>query len=58
MTSRVIHNCARGGLSIDTSDSPRPGVAAIPEPSQELLDRALVGWERFLRTTGEELSHE
>lgn len=58
MTSRIIHSCARGGLSIDTPDGPRPGLAAIPEPSQELLDRALVGWERFLRTTGEELSDE
>lgn len=29
-----------------------PTVAAAIEPSPELLDRALVGWEQFLNTFG------
>lgn len=36
--------------SIDTEDVSSAGVAAIGEPSADLLDRALVGWERFLGT--------
>lgn len=33
-----------------TEDSPSVGVAAAVEPSADLLDRALVGWEQFLAT--------
>lgn len=29
---------------------PRPEASPSPSPSQELLDRAQVGWERFLGT--------
>ncbi|MEU9084663.1 hypothetical protein [Streptomyces sp. NPDC048357] len=34
--------------SVDTEDAPSRRAAAIGEPSEDLLDRALVGWERFL----------
>ncbi|MGW0392469.1 hypothetical protein ACWDYJ_16545 [Streptomyces sp. NPDC003042] len=47
MTSRIVHSCARNVLSIDTPDSVRWGVLTVGEPSAELLDRALVGWEHF-----------
>lgn len=33
-----------------TSDTPSDRVTAAVEPSADLLDRALVGWERFLGT--------
>ncbi|MEU9159408.1 hypothetical protein AB0D29_03855 [Streptomyces sp. NPDC048424] len=36
--------------SVDTEDIPWMRAAAIGEPSADLLDRALVGWERFLDT--------
>lgn len=39
---------ARNVLSIDTPDNPSARVASVVEPSAELLDRALVGWELFL----------
>ncbi|MBT2539913.1 hypothetical protein J7E99_04125 [Streptomyces sp. ISL-44] len=58
MTTNIIHSYARGVLSIDTADGPWPGLEAVSGPSQDLLDRALVCWERFLRATGEELSDE
>ncbi|MFD4243934.1 hypothetical protein ACFWP3_20370 [Streptomyces sp. NPDC058525] len=48
MTNRIIHSCARGVRGIDIPDGPWPRPEAVPEPSQDLLDRALVGWERFL----------
>ncbi|MEU9376655.1 hypothetical protein AB0D94_23190 [Streptomyces sp. NPDC048255] len=35
---------------VDTEDVSSVRVAAIGEPSADLLDRALVGWERFLST--------
>ncbi|MFD7262069.1 hypothetical protein [Streptomyces sp. NPDC059874] len=41
---------ARGVLSIDTSDNSIHGLLAVREPSADLLDRALVGWERFIGT--------
>ncbi|MFI8504635.1 hypothetical protein ACIGFK_39935 [Streptomyces sp. NPDC085524] len=47
MSKRIIHSYARGVHSIDIPDDPGQSVVAIPEPSQELFDRALVGWERF-----------
>ncbi|MEU6314935.1 hypothetical protein [Streptomyces sp. NPDC047014] len=34
---------------VDTQDAP-VGVEIWGEPDSDLLDRALVGWERFLRT--------
>ncbi|MCX5016553.1 hypothetical protein OG765_37150 [Streptomyces sp. NBC_00555] len=48
MTSSTPHSCTRRVLSIDTPDNPVPGPFAVCEPSAELLDRALVGWERFI----------
>lgn len=47
MANRTIHSRARGVLCIDTPDAPWAGLTAVSEPSAELLDRALVGWERF-----------
>ncbi len=41
----------RNVLSLDTPDSAGFGLAAITQPSAELLDRALVGFERFTATT-------
>ncbi|MEV7524902.1 hypothetical protein [Streptomyces sp. NPDC091371] len=35
---------------VGASDTPPVGVAAAISPSADLLDRALVGWERFLDT--------
>ncbi|MCX5612252.1 MULTISPECIES: hypothetical protein [unclassified Streptomyces] len=37
----------------ETPDGPWRCVEARPELSQELLDRALVGWERFLASVRE-----
>ncbi|MFF4446596.1 hypothetical protein [Streptomyces sp. NPDC001502] len=36
----------------DVDDAPSARVAGIGEPCSDLLDRALVGWERFLDTCG------
>lgn len=44
MTSHTTHGSTRGVLSIDIPDHAGSGPGA---PSAELLDRALVGWERF-----------
>jgi hypothetical protein len=43
------------GNSTDASLAGRRDRACwdIPQPSQALLDRARVGWERFLETAGE-----
>lgn len=35
---------------IDADDAPLVRASGIGEPSSDLLDRALVGWERFLAT--------
>ncbi|MBP2038905.1 hypothetical protein J2Z77_004718 [Streptomyces avidinii] len=35
---------------IDADDALSARVAGIGEPSSDLLDRALVGWERFVAT--------
>ncbi|MEU9233090.1 hypothetical protein [Streptomyces subrutilus] len=48
MTSRTVPHCAHGVLSLDIPDRLAVGVLARHEPSAELLDRALVGWERFI----------
>ncbi|MGW0367178.1 hypothetical protein [Streptomyces sp. NPDC002990] len=50
MNDRLTHRCARGVLSTGTGDAPSARVAAVVEPTADLLDRALVGWERFLGT--------
>jgi hypothetical protein len=50
MTSGPTPHCAHGVRSIDTPDDTPSGVRAVGEPSAELLDRALVGWERFTGT--------
>ncbi|MFD8631963.1 hypothetical protein [Streptomyces sp. NPDC059533] len=50
MANRTIRSCARGVLCIDTPDDPSPGLTPVPEPSSDLLDRARVGWERFIGT--------
>ncbi|MFJ6051925.1 hypothetical protein [Streptomyces sp. NPDC092307] len=38
---------------IDADDAPLVRAAGIGEPSSDLLERALVGWERFLVTLRE-----
>lgn len=43
----------RDASRVDTEDASSGRVAAIGEPSADLLDRALVGWERFLATLQE-----
>ncbi len=48
MTGRIIRSCTRDVLGIDTPDDPREQMARVPAPSAELLDRARMGWERFL----------
>lgn len=48
MTSRTMPHCTHGVLSADTPDGIAQGVLTVREPSAELLDRALVGWERFI----------
>ncbi|MCX5381369.1 hypothetical protein [Streptomyces sp. NBC_00091] len=48
-----MRSCARDVLSIETPDDPLAGVAAVAEPSADLLDRARRGWERFLGTCSE-----
>ncbi|MFG2877421.1 hypothetical protein ACGFYU_20915 [Streptomyces sp. NPDC048337] len=48
MANHTIRSCARGVLCIDTPDDPSPGLTPVPEPSADLLDRARVGWERFI----------
>ncbi|MCX5381189.1 hypothetical protein [Streptomyces sp. NBC_00091] len=37
----------RGVLSLDTPDIPGIGIAAVTQPSDDLLARAQVGFERF-----------
>lgn len=39
-----------GDAASEAEESPSTRVAAAVEPSTELLDRALAGWERFLDT--------
>ncbi|MEU9148118.1 hypothetical protein [Streptomyces sp. NPDC048349] len=48
MTGCTVPHCAHGVLSLDTPERLTAGVVARHEPSAELLDRALVGWERFI----------
>ncbi|MFD4241978.1 hypothetical protein ACFWP3_10310 [Streptomyces sp. NPDC058525] len=40
----------RNVLSLDTPDSPDGALTAMREPSAELLDRALAGFERLSAT--------
>lgn len=40
----------RDVLGIDLGDTLAARAAAVTEPAADLLDRALVGWERFLDT--------
>lgn len=40
----------RDAFAVDTGDTLPVRVAVICEPSEDLLGRALIGWERFLRT--------
>ncbi|PWK61887.1 hypothetical protein BCL76_12525 [Streptomyces sp. CG 926] len=47
MTSRISQRCAHGVLSIDNPDETRLDMRTVGEPSAELLDRAMAGWERF-----------
>ncbi|MFG2879638.1 hypothetical protein ACGFYU_32285 [Streptomyces sp. NPDC048337] len=49
----VDTSAAREVLSIDIADTPSVRVAALVEPSADLLDRAHVGWEHFLSTQEE-----
>ncbi|MCX5381143.1 hypothetical protein [Streptomyces sp. NBC_00091] len=48
----------RGVLSLDVPDSPGVGLAALLEPSADLLDRARVGWEHFLLSASSEVADE
>ncbi|MEW1638831.1 hypothetical protein AB0469_32820 [Streptomyces sp. NPDC093801] len=48
----------RDVLSVDTPGSPGTGTAPLPPPGADLLDRALVGWERFLLGVFAEASDE
>ncbi|MFE3581301.1 hypothetical protein [Streptomyces vinaceus] len=45
------HGCPRHVLGIDTPDGYAHGrgpvTASVGRPSADLLDRALIGWERF-----------
>ncbi|MEU9717587.1 hypothetical protein [Streptomyces sp. NPDC047976] len=36
--------------ALRSPDGPLPGLEGIPAPSEELLERAHAGWERFLDT--------
>ncbi|WP_405978726.1 hypothetical protein [Streptomyces sp. NBC_00158] len=49
MTGREV----RGVLCLDTPDDPGFGLAEVPQPSADLLARALVGWQRFALTARE-----
>ncbi|MFF4498264.1 hypothetical protein [Streptomyces sp. NPDC001546] len=40
----------RSVLSLDTPDGSDADTAELAPPSTDLLDRALAGWQRFLRT--------
>ncbi|MET8298484.1 hypothetical protein ABZW02_31225 [Streptomyces sp. NPDC005180] len=40
----------RNVLSLDTPDGSDADTADLAPPSADLLDRALAGWQRFLRT--------
>ncbi|WP_406366437.1 hypothetical protein [Streptomyces sp. NBC_01546] len=42
--------CTREVVVINTEDTPPAGPNVAIEPTPDLLDRALVGWERFLGT--------
>ncbi|AZM91423.1 hypothetical protein [Streptomyces sp. W1SF4] len=42
---------SRDVLSLDTPDDTTMGLAALPLPSADLLDRARAGWERFTGST-------
>ncbi|MFE3553303.1 hypothetical protein ACFXKW_00215 [Streptomyces sp. NPDC059193] len=48
MGDATVPQCTRQVLGIDTPDDTGPGLLPVGAPSPELLDRALVGWERFL----------
>ncbi|WP_405979538.1 hypothetical protein [Streptomyces sp. NBC_00158] len=50
MTSRIMRSCGRDVLSIDRPADSSARTAVLAEPNADLLDRALAGWERFLRT--------
>lgn len=41
----------QGRSMLDLPDDPREWAAPMFEPSSELLDRALGGWERFLKAS-------
>ncbi|MFE3992372.1 hypothetical protein ACFXPW_11925 [Streptomyces goshikiensis] len=43
-------SASRDVFGIDGAAARCPGVAEPAEPSADLLDRALAGWERFLST--------
>lgn len=47
MSSPTTPRCTHGVLSLDTPDRVPWGTLPVGEPSADLLDRALVGWELF-----------
>ncbi|MEW2368867.1 hypothetical protein AB0940_05775 [Streptomyces sp. NPDC006656] len=48
-TPNVDRSCG-SDVSLGSPDKPLPRVRAVDGPSVDLLDRALIGWERFLDT--------
>lgn len=55
---RLSRQTSRGVLSFDVPEGAGAGPAALSLPSEDLLDRALVGWERFLCGFFSEVSDE
>lgn len=53
MTGRNMHSYARDVPGIDRPDDPSVRESFLVEPSADLLDRAHVGWERFLDSCSE-----
>lgn len=53
MTSPITPGCDRGVLSLDHPDDTPNGMHPVGAPSAALLDRAMVGWERFLGSSPE-----
>ncbi|MCX4692630.1 hypothetical protein [Streptomyces sp. NBC_01408] len=48
MTIRMVHDPTRELPEMTARLAPVPKLAPVPGPSQDLLDRARVGWERFI----------
>ncbi|MFD0377907.1 hypothetical protein [Streptomyces sp. NPDC127112] len=53
MTSHTNHSRTYDVPSTDSPTGPSGKAAFLVEPSADLLDRARIGWERFLDSTSE-----